>query len=382
MVTFTQLFTTFLSVTAVAAVTTHYPAKDRVMIFLSRSDEQPVHARMRLHDLETHYMKDPDFGWKATGYDVLEKQGSWAWLISSKHNGNIELAKKRLAVMGYWDETYSWGQNPDGSSMYVATAFKPTTKLPEQALAATRSCYGSRRSQMRCFLGGSRLLWPGLRTMERRLGLNCGVWSLRDIQGLELHHGILQNAWNPCQLLFGNRRTAQLRWRALVCIGPGSSRCQYGEQPLQMNKIEGPGGKSIFFPVFFLPFWLFYCIRKDQPLTTDLVWGLRILESLLTAERLTSKYSVACSAHMGVGIGYLMFASFLQGWRISVGDSEFWGLRNKGYTNTQVYLDARGTLTKILGVALPPAGLSGPQCGNGPRAELHPRLAEGCSKLK
>ncbi|KAI6359674.1 hypothetical protein MCOR31_009359 [Pyricularia oryzae] len=131
MVTFTQLFTTFLSVTAVAAVTTHYPAKDRVMIFLSRSDEQPVHARMRLHDLETHYMKDPDFGWKATGYDVLEKQGSWAWLISSKHNGNIELAKKRLAVMGYWDETYSWGQNPDGSSMYVATAFKPTTKLPD-----------------------------------------------------------------------------------------------------------------------------------------------------------------------------------------------------------------------------------------------------------
>ncbi|KAI6595684.1 hypothetical protein MCOR06_002824 [Pyricularia oryzae] len=330
MVTFTQLFTTFLSVTAVAAVTTHYPAKDRVMIFLSRSDEQPVHARMRLRDLETYYMKDPDFGWKATGYDVLEKQGSWAWLISSKHNGNIELAKKRLAVMGYWDDTYSWGQNPDGSPMYVATAFSPTTKLPAQALAATRSCYGSRRSQMRCSLGGSRLLWPGLRTMERGLGLNCGVWSLRDIQGLELHHGILQNAWNPCQLLFGNRRTAQLRWRALVCIGPGSSRCQYGEQSLQMNKIEGP----------------------------------------------------ACSAHTGVGIDYLMFNSFLQGWRISVGDSEFWGLRNKGYTNTQVYLDARGTLTKILGVALPPAGLSGPQCGNGPRAELHPRLAEGCSKLK
>lgn len=55
---------------------------------------------------------------------------------------------------------------------------------------------------------------------------------------------------------------------------------------------------------------------------------------------------------------------------------------DRGYTNTQVYLDARGTLTKILGVALPPAGLSGPQCGNGPRAELHPRLAEGCSKLK
>lgn len=119
------------------------------------------------------------------------------------------------------------------------------------------------------------------------------------------------------------------QWRALVSIGPGSSRCQYGEQPLQMNKIEGPGGKSIFFPVFFLAFWLFYCIRKDQPLTTDLVWGLRILESLLTAERLTSKYSVACSAHTGVGIDYLMFASFLQGWRISVGDSEFWGLRNK-----------------------------------------------------
>ncbi|ELQ37366.1 hypothetical protein OOU_Y34scaffold00599g1, partial [Pyricularia oryzae Y34] len=196
------------------------------------------------------------------------------------------------------------------------------------------------------------------------------------------HPGILQSAWNPCQLLFGTRRTAQLRWRAIVCIGPGSSRCQYGEQPLQMNKIEGPGGKSIFFPVFFLPFWLFYCIRKDQPLTTDLVWGLRILKSLLTAERLTSKYSVACSAHTGVGIDYLMFASFLQGWRISVGDSGFWGLRNKGYTNTQVYLDARGTLTKILGVALPPASLSGPQCGNGPRAELHPRLAEGCSKLK
>ncbi|KAH8838706.1 hypothetical protein MCOR23_002060 [Pyricularia oryzae] len=126
MVTFTQLFTTFLSVTAVAAVTTHYPAKDRVMIFLSRSDEQPVHARMRLHDLETHYMKDPDFGWKATGYDVLEKQGSWAWLISSKHNGNIELAKKRLAVMGYWDDTYSWGQNPDGSPITSDRALDAT----------------------------------------------------------------------------------------------------------------------------------------------------------------------------------------------------------------------------------------------------------------
>ncbi|KAL5906098.1 hypothetical protein ACKVV1_010504 [Pyricularia oryzae] len=130
MVTFTQLFTTFLSVTAVAAVTTRYPAKDRIMIFLSRSDEQPVHARMRLHDLETYVMKNPDFGWKATGYDVLENQGNWAWLISSQHNGNIELATKLLELRNYWDETYSWGQNPDGSSMYVATAFKPTTKLP------------------------------------------------------------------------------------------------------------------------------------------------------------------------------------------------------------------------------------------------------------
>lgn len=130
MVTFTQLFTTFLSVTAVAAVTTHYPAKDRVMIFLSRSDEQPVHAKRRLHDLETYVMKDPDFGWKATGYDVLEKQGNWAWLISSQHNGNIELAKKLLELRNYWDETHGWGQNPDGSPMYVATAFEPTTKLP------------------------------------------------------------------------------------------------------------------------------------------------------------------------------------------------------------------------------------------------------------
>lgn len=61
------------------------------------------------------------------------------------------------------------------------------------------------------------------------------------------------------------------QWRALVCIGPGSSRCQYGEQSLQMNKIEGPGGKSIFFPVFF---WLFgYSIASGKISRSPPTWS-------------------------------------------------------------------------------------------------------------
>lgn len=86
---------------------------------------------MRQIDLESYVMKDVEFGWKATNYDVLEKHGDWAWVISSRGNGNIDLATKRLALRNYYAETITWGGYVNGAPRFIATALIPTVRLPE-----------------------------------------------------------------------------------------------------------------------------------------------------------------------------------------------------------------------------------------------------------